>query len=761
MNRIVTFLASFLFAVQTLSAQDIPTVVADTAGLASSLAANPFGLLEGKVSGLSVLSEDGNLLLGPDIYIRGISSVRSGSMPVIIVDGVVLNQNVAIHCDPFWQYQNKETFRPVNPLSFLSAQDVESVQVLKNASSTAKYGVLGANGVILIQTKKGLSNGKNLEISSNFGIEKNNIDNNTNISYRGKSGNTKFNLSGTYNRQSGPVINSANNYFGMRGNVESRLGKWLDFGANLIFSRGNTSNKNVDYLDCFDDDVVEYRGLFSTWLDLHFTKNLTLGLKAGVDYQDQVRSVWYGKATPFGALYNGAAAKQSSNLFGYNASAKLTYNTYFAQKHHFQAYLSGELYGTFDEFAVLNGHNVLTEEIRANSINYLNSHFSPHAFRQNKQNIDAEVDVNYDYNRIVGLDASFRADFCRRYYGAKPLFLPAAEAWLDVHNMLFPQSRSVSALRIFGGYGVSCHETSTPYDMLGSLTIPAVMPVQPGAEAFFDAVTRIVADEWHAGASMSFADNRIFLQAQYYDKASNDAYSLYKFGRAVDFKGSTMWLYADGEVVDKYNSRIHNKGVEVDIKCIPLRLKKTTLSLYSTFSYNLNIISECESEMLKSAASKLTGCEVICTVANPVNSLYGFRTDQNGNFVDVTGEGDITSADRVVLGASIPTYNYALGAELTSGRFFAEMVISGASGHKYVDYVSLCKDGATSLTDKYVMNGTFLRLGRLGVKYNIPIRPRGKRILSGADVKAGARDIILFGPYPTRWSCYLGFDLKF
>lgn len=762
MKKYLLIIIMISFFAQSISAQEMRIEVRDSSGLASSIVSNPLGLLEGGVSGLNILDSDGNALTSPEVIIRGLNSVRCNAMPLIVVDGVMLNSDAADNCDPFWQYSDKERFQPINPLSFLSAGDIESVEVLKNASATTKYGSRGANGVIIIKTKNGLNEGKRLDISSNFGFEKFNLDNNTGISYKGKAGNTRFNISGTFRRQGGTEKGAGNNYGGVLVGLSSRLGKWLNFGVDAVFSGGKTSDKNGNYINDFDNDILEYHGLFSTWFDIHFTKSLSLMLKAGADYQDQVRSVWYGKSTPFGGSHNCAAAKQSSVLLGYNASVGLGYDRYFAEKHHFSVGVLGDFYGKKDEYATLNGSNVMTEELRANSLSFLNSHFDPHAFKINSNNIGAMADVHYDYNGIAGADASFRAEFSPRYYGVKPLLMPSGELWWDIHKLFMPQAKGLSSLRIFGGYGVSSLEKTTPYDMIYALTVPDIMPVQQGAEGFHEAFSRVVAKEWHAGINMSFADNLFSIQAQYYDRWSNDNYALYKFGKAVDYKGTIMWsATSTGEIIDSYFSNLLNKGVEVDLKCYPLRSKSATLMLYSTFSYNFNVVSNCEAEILNSTLSRTPDNEIIYALARPSLSLYGFAVDGEGKPLDVTGEGRITNADRIVLGTVVPKYNYSLGAELTAGRFFAEMVLSGASGHKFADYASMIADNATCLSGKYVLDGSYLRLSRVAVKYNIPIKPRSKCFLSAMDVKIGARDIMLLGHYPSMWSCYLGFDLKF
>ncbi len=102
---------------------------------------SPQELLQGKVAGVNVTSASGEPGSIQGITIRGPGGVRTGSTPLFVVDGLALD--------------NSSTGGATNPLTFLNPQDIESMDVLKDASATAIYGSRGANGVILITTKKG------------------------------------------------------------------------------------------------------------------------------------------------------------------------------------------------------------------------------------------------------------------------------------------------------------------------------------------------------------------------------------------------------------------------------------------------------------------------------------------------------------------------------------------------------------------------------------------------------------------------------
>ena len=89
------------------------------------------------------------------ITVRGPGGVRTGSTPLFVVDGLPLDNSSTGGGDP---------------LNFINPQDIESMDVLKDASATAIYGSRGANGVIIITTKKGKAGTSSLGFSSNVGF---------------------------------------------------------------------------------------------------------------------------------------------------------------------------------------------------------------------------------------------------------------------------------------------------------------------------------------------------------------------------------------------------------------------------------------------------------------------------------------------------------------------------------------------------------------------------------------------------------------
>ena len=110
------------------------------------LVVNPQDMLAGKVAGVNIISNDGAPGTGAQIRVRGGSSLNASNDPLIVIDGLAMD--------------NDGVKGLSNPLAMINPQDIESFNVLKDASATAIYGSRGSNGVIIITTKKGRKNMK-------------------------------------------------------------------------------------------------------------------------------------------------------------------------------------------------------------------------------------------------------------------------------------------------------------------------------------------------------------------------------------------------------------------------------------------------------------------------------------------------------------------------------------------------------------------------------------------------------------------------
>jgi TonB-dependent starch-binding outer membrane protein SusC len=133
-------------------------------------AATPEQLIQGRIAGVQITQNNGEPGSASQIRIRGASSIRSSQQPLYVIDGVPLDMQTS---SPGGVSANGMGGAPAtNPLNFLNPNDIEAIDILKDASATAIYGSRGANGVVLITTKKGKEGKSNLEYSTYVSLAK-------------------------------------------------------------------------------------------------------------------------------------------------------------------------------------------------------------------------------------------------------------------------------------------------------------------------------------------------------------------------------------------------------------------------------------------------------------------------------------------------------------------------------------------------------------------------------------------------------------
>ena len=127
----------------------------------------PDQLIQGKVAGVQIVNNSGQPGGATSVRIRGTASIRTGNQPLYVLDGVPLDGRSA---RPGLDAKGLGSTPDGNPLNFINGNDIATIDVLKDASATAIYGSRGANGVILITTKRGQAGKTRLDVSSSVGV---------------------------------------------------------------------------------------------------------------------------------------------------------------------------------------------------------------------------------------------------------------------------------------------------------------------------------------------------------------------------------------------------------------------------------------------------------------------------------------------------------------------------------------------------------------------------------------------------------------
>ncbi len=138
-------------AVASVRGEDLTARAAPTPAVSNAL--------QGKAPGVQVVTNSGTPGAGAAVRIRGTNSISANSEPLYVIDGIPAAQGTT-STDP--------TF---NPLNSISPNDIESIDILKDASATSIYGARGANGVVLVTTRRGQRNASRVSFETSVGTQ--------------------------------------------------------------------------------------------------------------------------------------------------------------------------------------------------------------------------------------------------------------------------------------------------------------------------------------------------------------------------------------------------------------------------------------------------------------------------------------------------------------------------------------------------------------------------------------------------------------
>ena len=817
------------FTIIFILAASIPAIAAtktvkDTLGFSKSTAQTPAYLIKGMVPGVRVSLQDGNPNGAVNTNIRGINALHSDSQPLWIVDGVMLTNGLSQNLNAFWQkggfttkgdllpdYSELSYCQPLNTMAFMNPYDIESIDVIKDMSATAIYGSQGANGVIIVRTRTPKNGERNINAAANCIVDFGNrtgaafrpgVNSNYTAGVGGSLKNVYYDISAFFRNTNGIVQNVGSNYGGLKLSLQTKANSVIWFGMNTTLSAGNQSNTtgaaylgkpsmmmvsrypnrfsgdSIDgWINGYEDKSQDYRALTSIFIRVNFTPNFFLRGDFGADFESNTRRIWYGDGTSFGASAKGAASIMSSTLLNFNGKLAFEYNRFIADKHHITASLAAEGVGNKNKFGVMNGTTFGLQNLRTGGISAMTSRASAYKFSRDYMLWGVYGHLNYDFDGYFGLDALYRADFSTKYTGNKHIGYPAANAYLDLGKIFFPGWNAISRLRIVGGYGTAGREEYVPMELIGNY-MTNYPQVQKGLEVFYDGLNRVYSKEWNVGVEMSFLTGRINLSVGYYDKNTTDNFFIYNFTKHA----GEYYVWDKGKIDYSSSGSLFNKGFEFDFDAALIKNKFLVWSLFANLATNINRVTDIDYDNM---AGKNIGRNIyvnIMSSGRSVSSLYGYLDDENGKARDLNSDGEITSADKVILGNTIPLVSGSFGSTLSTYGFTLDVLFDGAAGHNIANLNKLIAQGKNKLSSSYVENGDFLRLARLSVSYDIPLKTvkvknlkvsvSGLNLFTATKYKGWNPDVNCFGSsvlsngvdygsYPTVRSIVLGLSANF
>lgn len=131
-------------------------------------------MMQGRASGVQITQSSSEPGGGLSIRVRGSSSINASNEPLYVIDGFPIDNSANLSAGDATTFSTVNTGTnntPKNPLNSLNPADIQSIEILKDASATAIYGSRGANGVILITTKKGNSDGLSVNYNAYYGTQ--------------------------------------------------------------------------------------------------------------------------------------------------------------------------------------------------------------------------------------------------------------------------------------------------------------------------------------------------------------------------------------------------------------------------------------------------------------------------------------------------------------------------------------------------------------------------------------------------------------
>ncbi len=235
--------------------------------------------LQGRAAGVQVTQLSGKPGAEVSIRIRGTSSINAGNEPLYVIDGMLVSSDGS-------DMSTGVTLGPrIGPLAAINPNDIESIEILKDASATAIYGSRGANGVVIITTKRGRTGTGTVTFDSYYGIQQiaNKLDvlnaaqfanfvndaklnanqtpvyvnpknlgegtdwqdavlrtapmANYQLNFSGGDEKTKYSISGSYFMQDGIILNSDFKRYSFRSNLDREVSKRLTVGTSLTYAR--------------------------------------------------------------------------------------------------------------------------------------------------------------------------------------------------------------------------------------------------------------------------------------------------------------------------------------------------------------------------------------------------------------------------------------------------------------------------------------------------------------------------------------------
>lgn len=473
--------------------------------------------LAGQVAGVNIISGSGLPGSLGHMTVRGIGSMTSSVTPLFVVDG-------AIDVDP----------------STISVADIETIQVLKDAAATAIYGVKGANGVVVITTKKGQGKGTvSFDTKTGVGLLSHApelkgtnwykdctrtamVTNNT-LSFSKGDETTDIYANIGYQDSEGVVRGTGADRLNGTLNISSRINSWFDVqasasgsvinresGAWESYALGSSSTSPLVSLDGRSDDTRSINTNFNLINTVKILKGLTLTVTGNYQTTSDVNNITAGLAlkdtdseAPFAKIYNAKTSRLTNEDY-------LTYKGTFAEGKLRSEYLLGATVSSMNfEDSFTGSHNLPTDYYGYHNIG-LGTAYSPTSSRIENTLYSCWFRTSQSWKDKYSLGLSIRTDKSSILgeNHKSGMYPSISAAWTMSEEPFFePAKSAVNYLKFRVSYGTSGN------DVFATSLLKAMADKDLSSET---------SKQFDAGIDVGVAGNRVRATVDWYLRNSTD-----------------------------------------------------------------------------------------------------------------------------------------------------------------------------------------------------------------------------------------------
>lgn len=840
--------------------------------------------LQGTAAGLQANSQSGVPGDAVVVRVRGAASINASADPLYIIDGVFVNNESLSSVD----LGGKAT----SPISDINPSDIESIEVLKDASATAIYGSRGANGVIIITTKRGNYDQRpSVTFNTLQGVawaDKNRLWKQTTGPEHAElvneawvnSGLDNPSLNQTYQNRPFRPVNELINGTPGRGTPEEQ--ETYD-RIDDIFK--NAHLQNYDLAVQGGGNVTRYylgtnytsqgavlrpahfrRGSFKVNLDQKVKENFTVGTSNTLTYshRNQVRAgtgpgtgifqaalhtpTYQPKNNPDGSPFRQAfentdlllsdvsvqtaSLRYIGNVYGQVDFAKYftlrtswsaDYNNYDESEYNTERTLRGAAGGlgisaitqnsswineqtltyrrTFSDshnFGALFGNTLQSNILkftRAQGTGFPNSNYTQISSasvvtadqswtKVNLASFFARVDYNYQNKYYI--EGSLRTDGSSKFGSNNRwgYFPSIGASWRLKEEAFLQDASAISDLKIRASFGILGNQNGiNNFAASGLWSGGANYPNAPGGGDQSGTRPSQLANpdlkwektrQFDIGVDLAFLNNRLTITADYYNKYTTDLLLPLPIEAISGFSS----YYAN-------SGEISNKGVEFSVLSTNINTSKLRWTTQFNFTRNWNKVEQLDFPLVYGSRDMARN-----EAGYPMYSFWLYKqlyvdpTTGDAVFEDVNEDGNITVADRQILGDANPKFFGGLTNSLSFGAFDLNMLFTYQYGNKVVSFDRILmegggtKDGSRSIlaynlnrwqqegditdvpratsvgnnygieqSSRFLEDGSFIRLKTLTLGYTLPKSAAAKLGLNGLRVYAVGSNLWLLTNY--------------